>query len=112
MSSDQKLRLLAGIMTQYNRMSSSDIVTIHAHSNMLVLVLPRIDNQLCWELSLPNQSRYGKYNLVQSLNILCERCFAADSNSPLRNQLSLIEEEVTIPFLQNFSRVIRMIGES
>ena len=109
MSSDQKQRLLAGVLTEYNRMSSSDIVTIHAQSDMLVLVLPRIDNQICWELSLPSRSRGGHYNLVQSLNIICERCYSPDS--PMRQQLSWTEEEITIPFLQNFSRVIRLVGK-
>lgn len=108
MTSDQKQRLIAGIMTEYNRMSSTDIVTIHSRSNMLVLVLPRINNQLCWELSLPKRSLGGTYDLIQSLNILCEYCH--EENTPMRSQLVLVEEEVTIPFLRNFSKVIRMIG--
>ena len=111
MSSDQKQRMISGIMSEYNRMSSSDIVSVHAHGNMLVMVLPRVDNQLCWELSLPNRSKGGHYDLVQSLNIICERCFPADCNSPLRTQLAAVEENVTIPFLRNFSRVIRLIGK-
>ena len=107
-STEQKKRLLSGIFAEYNRMSSDDIVTIHAGSDILVLVLPRLHNQLAWELTLPNRSRNGHYNLVQSINILCERCIPLDSE--MRQQLSWTEEDITIPFLSNFSKVIRLIG--
>ena len=96
------------MFAEYNRMCSDDIVTVHAGANILVMVLPRLPNQLVWEMSLPNRSKNGHYNLVQSLNILCERCIATDSN--MRHQLDWLEEDITIPFLSNFSKVIRLIG--
>ena len=107
-STDQKKRLLSGIFAEYNRMSEDDIVTINAGSNILVLVLPRLSNQLAWELSLPNRSKHGYYSLIQSINIICERALPLDS--PMRQQLSWSEEDVTIPFLTNFNKVIRLIG--
>ena len=108
MSTEQKKRLLSGIFSEYNRMHVSDIVTVNADSSILVMVLPRLDNQLAYELTLTNRSRGGHYDMVQSINILCEQCISKGSR--LQSQLHLPEEQISIPFLLNFSRTIRLIG--
>ena len=90
-------------------MNENDIVTINAQGSMLVIVLPRVHNQLAYEFTLATRSRGGYYDVVQSVNILCERCVV--SGSKLQSQLHLPEEQLTIPFLLNFSRTIRLIGE-
>ena len=110
-STEQKKRFLSGVFTEYNRMAVEDIVTIHSGPRLLCLVLPRLPNDIQRSLKLNSTSKWKFYNLIQSINIITERCYGLQSESPMIKQLLLVEEEVTIPFLMLFPRSIRLVGE-
>ena len=102
---------MGGIFTEYNRMDKKDIAMINSGPRLLGLVLPRIANDLQWNLSLQTRSKGGEYDMLQSVNIICDRCYGLSPDAPMMTQLCWVEEEVTIPFLTNFSRVIRLVGK-
>ena len=74
-NSEQKRRFMAGVYTEYNRMHLDDIIMINSGPRLLCMVLPRISNDIQWNLKLPTTSKHGEYNLVQSVNIITDRCY-------------------------------------
>ena len=109
-NSEQKRRFVSGAFTEYNRMDLEDIAIISSGPRLLCLVLPRLANDIQWNLKLPTTSKHGRYNLIQSVNIIAERCHGLRKDAPMIQQLDKVEEEITIPFLTLFPRPIRLVG--
>ena len=104
-STIQKHRMVAGIMTEYHSMVPDDIVMFNVGDVLLVLVLPKIPNQVAWELCRPFKSNCQQYDLIPSINIILEHL-----TDTIRLQLTLKDKDVDDPLLQNFKRSIRLIG--
>ena len=101
----QKKRMIAGIFTEYSSMAYEDIIMVNTGDVMMVLVLPRLPNVISWELTRNYHSHCGTYSLVASLNIILEHM-----NDDVRTQLSLEDDAVDNPLLQNFPKPIRLVG--
>ena len=94
-------------MTEYSTMARSDFAMFNCADVVLILVLPKMDNQVAWELTRPHRSHCQTYDLLTSINIILERL-----DCTMRLQLNLPDDDVTDPLLQNFSQDIRYTGES
>ena len=86
-------------------MVPDDIAMFNSQDTILVLVLPRLPNVIAWELTRNYHSNCGNYELLASINIILEHM-----NDSIRSQLTLADEAVESPLLQNFSQSIRLIG--
>ena len=105
-TTQQKTRLVAGILQEYSNYSLEDFVILHQKSSMMVLVVPKLTNQLQMELTLKNRSKCGVYDFVQCLNIILEH-----STPSINSQLSLPCDQVTLPFLACFDQTTRLVGK-
>lgn len=105
-TTNQKTRLLAGIMQEYSTYSIEDFMCLHKQESMLVLVIPKLSNQLQMELTLKNRSKCGIYSFQQCLNIIIEH-----STSSIASQITLPCEQVTLPFLKSFDHETRLVGK-
>ena len=101
----QKKRMMGGIFTEYCSMVSDDIVMFSADDVLLVLVLPKLPNVIAWELTRNYRSNCDTYCLISSVNIILEHM-----TDDVRSQLTVADDAVDNPLLQNFSRPIRLIG--
>ena len=101
----QKTRLLAGVFQEYSNYSLEDFVCLHQQDAMLVLVVPKLTNQLQMELTLKKRSKCGMYTFVQCLNIIIEH-----STPSIASQLTLPCDQVTLPFLAQFDLETRLVG--
>ena len=102
----QKTRLLAGIFQEYASYSLEDFACLHQRNSMMVLVIPKLSNQLQKELTLKNRSKCGLYSFEQCLNIIL-----AHVTPSIASQITLPCEEVTLPFLQSFDLETRLVGK-
>ena len=106
-TSVQKMRLLAGIFQEYNQYPVEDFGIFHHGDAMIVIVIPKVSNQLQDELTRSNRSRCGIYSLHQSINILVE------FNTPsIASQMTLPDDLVTANFLRPFDYDTRQIGKN
>ena len=96
---------MAGVFTEYSQMMTDDIAMFNRKDVLLVLVLPRVNNLIAWELTRNYTSHCGTYDLHASINIILEHL-----NDLTRLQLILEDDEVESPLLQNFPKPIRLIG--
>ena len=101
----QKSRLLAGIFQEYSTYALEDFVCLHQQDAMMVLVVPKLTNQLQMELTLKNKSKCGIYSFIQCLNIIIEH-----STPSIASQLTLPCDQVTLPFLSQFDLETRLVG--
>ena len=101
----QKTRLTAGILQEYSNYSVDDITCLHRGNSMLVLVIPKLSNQLQKELTLKNRSKCGLYSFEQCLNIIL-----AHVTPSIASQLTLPCDQVTLPFLKSFDLETRLVG--
>ena len=99
--------MLAGVFTEYAQMMTDDIAMFNQKDALLVLVLPKVPNPVAWELTRNFTSNCGTYDLHASINIILEHL-----TDLTRLQLILEDDEVESPLLQNFSKPIRLIGNS
>ena len=99
--------MVGGVLTEYSKMAISDFAMFNSGEHLLVLVLPKVPNQVAWELGQKYQSNCKTYGLLPSINIILERL-----TPPMRLQLPLKDEDIDDPLLQNFCQPIRLIGES
>ena len=103
----QKMRLLAGIYQEYDTFIPEEFAIFHSGDSMLVLVLPKLSNQLQSELTRPYRSKCGVYSLFQCINLILE--YATPS---VASQLLYPEADITLNFLRPFSWEIRVIGKT
>ena len=102
----QKSRLIAGILQEYASYSLDDFAILHQGQSLMVLVIPKLTNQLQMELTLKNKSKCGTYNFIQCLNIILEH-----HTPSIAAQISLPCDQVTLPFLMPFDLETRLVGE-
>ena len=106
-TTSQKSRLIAGILQEYSNYSLEDFAILHQGDSMMVLVVPKLTNQLQMELTLKNRSKCGTYNFLQCLNIILEHQTAS-----IAAQISLPCDQITLPFLMPFDLETRLVGET
>ena len=104
-TSAQKMRLLAGIFQEYNHLPVGDFGIFHRGCAMLVIVIPKVSNQLQDELTRQNRSKCGVYSLHQCVNILIEH-----STPTVASQMLFPDDMVTVNFLRPFDFETRQIG--
>lgn len=104
-TSAQKMRLLAGILQEYNEFALDDFGIFHQGSSMLVVVIPKVSNQLQDELTRKNRSKCGVYSLHQCINLLVEY-----STPSIASQMNFPDDLVTVNFLRPFDYETRQIG--
>ena len=102
----QKMRLLAGILQEYNQFPLGDFGIFHQGDSMLVIVIPKVSNQLQDELSRQNRSKCGVYSLHQCVNLMLEH-----STPSIASQLNFPDELITVNFLRPFDYETRQIGK-
>lgn len=102
----QKMRLLAGILQEYNQFPLGDFGIFHQGDSMLVIVIPKVSNQLQDELSRQNRSKCGVYSLHQCINLMLEH-----STPSIASQLNFPDEMITVNFLRPFDYETRQIGK-
>ena len=102
----QKSRLVAGVLQEYSTYSIDDFVCLHQQNSMLLMVVPKLTNQLQMELTLRKRSKCGQYNFSQCLNIILEHM-----TSSIASQLTLPCDQVTLPFLKSFDHETRLVGK-
>ena len=105
-TTSQKSRLIAGILQEYSTFALEDFVCLHQQNSLLVLVVPKLTNQLQMELTLNKRSKCGQYNLAQCINIILEHTTVS-----IASQISLPCDQVTLPFLKPFDLETRLIGK-
>ena len=102
----QKMRLLAGIFQEYNQYPVGDFGIFHQGDSMLVVVIPKVSNQLQDELTRKNRSKCGVYSLHQCINIILEH-----TTPSIASQLVFPDDLITVDFLQPFDFDTRQIGK-
>ena len=105
-TSAQKMRLMAGILQEYPTYPLTDFAVFHKDGAMLLLVIPKMANQVQDELSKPYRSKCGLYSLTQCINLILEY-----GTPTVNSQLSYPESEITVNFLRVFDYNTRQIGK-